>query len=172
MGSLHDAHPPGASGPAMVGSSMARYTYTAWFDDGGDLDVTAGAAWLDNSQAANISGCGWLTAGAVTADQVCQITAALGGKAATLDVTIEGSKVGEWRAQPAAVIELSWTGCDSTWKEICSCTKFATPSPAIRAVARDWRMHDAGSYRRDTQSQQSPAIQQHKNSCAVECSNY
>jgi hypothetical protein len=76
------------SGPASVDEgASAQYTCTADYSDGTTQDVTAGAAWSDNSDAASISN-GLLTAGSVTADQSVIISASY----TSADVTVTASK--------------------------------------------------------------------------------
>ncbi len=77
------------TGPtSVIENSSAQYTGTASYSDGTTQDVTAGAAWSDNSGAVSVSG-GQLSAGPVSSDQTVVITAAFGGLSASYTVTIQ-----------------------------------------------------------------------------------
>ena len=78
------------TGPTEVNEETgAQYACTAWYSDGSSADVTASATWSENSAYATISGAGYLSAGSVSSDQPCRITATYGGKSDTHDVTIK-----------------------------------------------------------------------------------
>ncbi len=68
------------SGPADVfENSGTQYNCTAFFSNGHVLDVTHLTAWSENSKNSSIDSSGYLTTGAVNADQSFTITADYGG---------------------------------------------------------------------------------------------
>jgi hypothetical protein len=80
------------TGPAEVTEGRsARYTCTAWFPDNTSQDVSCGARWsVDGDAAAMIAG--RFTADRVKGEHICRVTAALAGQEASLKVTIRGVK--------------------------------------------------------------------------------
>jgi len=77
------------SGPTEVNENKTgNYTCTATFDDTSTSDVTAFAKWTVSPVYAHITA-GTLTALAVSKDQTCKVTATLGGKSGSEDITIK-----------------------------------------------------------------------------------
>ena len=78
------------TGPTEVNEGAgAQYACTAWYSDGSSADVTASTTWSEDSAYATISGGGYLSAGSVSADQSCRITASYGGKGDDHNITIK-----------------------------------------------------------------------------------
>jgi len=73
--------------PAVWESSGTQYGCTAFYSDGLSEDVTTRAAWSDSSSYAGIYG-GYLTTKAVSANQMCTVTAAFGGRKVSAAVAI------------------------------------------------------------------------------------
>ncbi len=80
-------------GPAQVDENGGgQYACKAHYSDGSaPEDVTASAAWSENSSYTAINSGGYLSAGAVPSDQAVTITATYGDKTDTHDVTIRKS---------------------------------------------------------------------------------
>jgi len=75
-------------------NSSEQYECRAYYSNGNIETVTDNATWQVDSPYAGIDG-GLLTAGNVTADTTCTLTAAFGGKSSTFPVTITDSVIQE-----------------------------------------------------------------------------
>jgi hypothetical protein len=71
--------------------SSAYFKCLLYADDGSMEDVTSAASWTADSWYARFDSPGKLTAGTVTADQWCKVTAAFDGLSDSLEVTIDNA---------------------------------------------------------------------------------
>jgi hypothetical protein len=107
------------TGPSTIDEgTSAQYTCTAAYSDGNTQNVTASAAWSDNSDSVSISS-GLLTAGSVTADQSVIISASF----TSADVTVTASR-------NVTVIDGSGTTPPDTSKSINSTSQNRASVPA------------------------------------------